>query len=110
MSDAQRQLEQLLLDHVNWFDDDPEPGAAAVLAAGWRPPPRVVNSAEGLDALPVGSAIRALSDAVQGPHTWVSGGGGFWSNGVSIYRSKTIIRNYAKVRVVWTSPAEAVES
>ena len=36
----------------------PDDAATAILAAGWRPPARVVTTVEELDALPVGSVVR----------------------------------------------------
>jgi hypothetical protein len=33
---------------------------AAVVAEGWRPPPRVIETIEQLDDLPIGSVIREL--------------------------------------------------
>lgn len=81
-------------------------GAGRVIRSGWRPPAQAIETAEGLDELPAGSAIRTMPDHVRGSHTWVCGGRGLWANGVSTYVSKTIMRNYGPCVTVLYVPTD----
>ncbi|WP_280411709.1 hypothetical protein [Nocardia asiatica] len=94
-----RQLDDVHTGHAGAFAD-------AVIELGWRPPAQVIETVEGLDELPAGSVIRTMPDHVRGPHTWVCGGRGLWANGVSIYVSRTIMRNYGPRVTVLYVPAE----
>lgn len=52
-------------------------GASAILEAGWRPPGRVINDVDELDALPPGSVVLDVGyEAWQlnGQYLWVTAG------------------------------------
>lgn len=62
--------------------DEYECCADAVIAAGWRPPTRVITTVDDLDALPVAAVILAGGQAWQGIRTpvgplWRLAGGAF---------------------------------
>ena len=56
-------LVNLLTDSRELFDD-PADQADVLLDAGWRPPPRVITDAEGLDALPDLAVIQAANGEI----------------------------------------------
>lgn len=59
-----------------------EKAAAALLVAGWLPPPRVIETREELEALPVESFVQVIDPALDlvEPQSivWVQGVGGEW--------------------------------
>lgn len=103
------------------YSDDyglPAPGtfedcADAILAAGWRPPARVIRTPEELDALPEGSIIRAtLHHNQNAGDVWEK----YWRNewlkldpsdrddGESTYDARIVFAHkYAEIVVVWES-------
>jgi hypothetical protein len=56
---ARDELDALIREHVNFYDDDTDVAADKILAAGWRPPAQVIDTPEGLAALPTGTVIRS---------------------------------------------------
>ena len=69
--------------------------ADAILAAGWRPPARVVTTVEELDALPVGSIVRdverAALDEKWDDDTWAEAGYEYTFSSRSIHLPAAVI-------------------
>ncbi|MBF6138092.1 hypothetical protein IU501_34555 [Nocardia otitidiscaviarum] len=61
--DARQQLDKLLTRNIDYWDHDHDDAIDAILAKGWRPPPRVIETAAELDALPGRSIVIAQSIA-----------------------------------------------
>lgn len=77
MSSDRDQLVSVLIEHV--VTDDYlslKDAAEAILAAGWRPPARRIETAEELDALPVDTVIRWADTVEQhiGSGWWITPG------------------------------------
>ncbi|WP_029923899.1 hypothetical protein [Nocardia otitidiscaviarum] len=75
-NDFRAQLNALLSEHINYRDHEHETAVDALLAAGVRPPVRVISDPAELDALPIESVvIDADGDAWQRYFTywWLAG-------------------------------------
>ncbi|WP_067505058.1 hypothetical protein [Nocardia puris] len=81
--------------------------AASILAAGWRPPARVIADPADLDALPLGSVILAGTWAAQSTRVDDSGHVVWCISGSGAQRwSAELLRLHRVVTVLWT-PEEA---
>ncbi|OCK13485.1 hypothetical protein [Cutibacterium avidum] len=78
-------------DANTWDKTTPVPNwqqiADAVLAAGWRPPARKIETVEELDALPLGTAVQTPNGAVfvadwrsEGALIWLVSEGDGWTS------------------------------
>lgn len=70
-------LNELMLEHVNYWDHSHDVAVDAILAAGWRQPACRIATIEERDALPVGSIVVDLFEAgctrisEEPPYGWV---------------------------------------
>lgn len=69
-----------LIYRVGCYDNEDAATAAAdrLIAAGVRPPARVIETAEDLDALPAGAVVAHTPCPDDRGCVWQSGTGGFW--------------------------------
>ncbi|MFE7744435.1 hypothetical protein [Nocardia sp. NPDC057455] len=75
------------------------PIAKRLIAEGWRPPPRRIETVQELDALPIDSVVLAVRSRT----VWqnLAELESLWGNGSSALTAKTLLHNYGAVIVLW---------